>query len=244
MPSIVRTDGPKRQELPQIPKDKTAEFARYLQTLSYPERRDLGKNGMGNQYNVGRVPDTAVTANKMAVKHLKPTQGEIDAEKVQGMMSDVDRFKKDIYFASVDNDILDGHHRLAAVKHDNPNNKVTVIKANIPIKDLIQAAHEFSGSHSQGIAEMIKLRDLVLEVKITPKLARLIATKLGVENEVDLDQLRRGMDVEQEHVDTIRSLDADPTPILLTVARIAIDHLRELPDYYTRLDKMEKVTTR
>lgn len=163
MSTIVQTDtGPKRRQLPQIPKDETAEFARYLQTLSYPERRNSAPSGgMGNQYNVGHVSDVAVTANKLAVKHLVPTQSEFDAEKVQGMMSGVEKFKDDIYFIAQDNKILDGHHRLAAVKHDSPDNKVTAIRVDMPIEDLIQAAHEFSGSHTADIQEVIKLKDLI-----------------------------------------------------------------------------------
>lgn len=161
MPTIVQTgNGPKRKQLPQIPKDRIAEFARYLQTLSYPERRDMGHNGMGNQYNVGRVSDVAVTANKIAVKNMKPTQSEFDAEKVQGMMQNLESFKDDIFFISKDNKILDGHHRWAALKQDNPDTIVTVIRADIPIEDLIQAALEFSPER-EDVTEMIKLKDLI-----------------------------------------------------------------------------------
>ena len=161
MPTIVQTGaGPKRKQLPQIPKDRIAEFARYLQTLSYPERRDMGHNGMGNQYNVGRVSDVAVTANKLAVKFLKPTQGEFDAEKVQSMLRHVEDFRNDIFFVSQDDHLLDGHHRWAALKQDNPDQKVRVIRADIPIKDLIRAALEFSPER-EDITEMIKLKDLI-----------------------------------------------------------------------------------
>jgi hypothetical protein len=41
-------------------------------------------------------------------------------------------------------------------------------------------------------------------------------------------ELKRGIEVEQEH-----SKDKD------TAREIALDHLLEIPDYYTRLDKME-----
>ena len=161
MDAIVKSSGPKRNQLPQIPKDKVAEFARYLQTLSYPERRDMGHSGTGNQYNVGRVSDVAVTAQKVAVKHLKPTQGEMDAEKVQGMMKNVDSFKDDIFFVDKDNKIMDGHHRWAAMKQVNPDQKVTVIQVDIPIEDLVQAGREFGSSFSQDITEMIKLKNLI-----------------------------------------------------------------------------------
>ena len=47
--------------------------------------------------------------------------------------------------------------------------------------------------------------------------------------DVSPDQLRSGTEVEKEHT-------SDPA----TAQRIAMDHLAELPDYYTRLDKMEE----
>lgn len=46
--------------------------------------------------------------------------------------------------------------------------------------------------------------------------------------EVDLDELRMGIEVEQEHGVDMRE-----------AGQIAMDHLREFPDYYTRLTKME-----
>ena len=65
-----------------------------------------------------------------------------------------------------------------------------------------------------------------------------IAAELGISDVVDLDQLRRGMEVELEHGlrDPITNVtDDDPH----TTAKIALAHLRELPDYYDRLEMME-----
>lgn len=45
---------------------------------------------------------------------------------------------------------------------------------------------------------------------------------------VDMDELRMGIEVEQEHTSDLRE-----------AGKIAMDHLREFPDYYTRLTKME-----
>jgi len=45
----------------------------------------------------------------------------------------------------------------------------------------------------------------------------------------DLQQLLMGIKVEQEH-----------TSNRMTALEIATDHLEEIPDYYTRLEKMEK----
>ncbi|MCC6906866.1 MAG: hypothetical protein IT430_02905 [Phycisphaerales bacterium] len=55
---------------------------------------------------------------------------------------------------------------------------------------------------------------------------------------VDLDQFRRGLEVEFEH--GLRDPDTNVTndDELLT-GKIAWAHLKEFPDYYTRLDKLE-----
>ena len=70
-----------------------------------------------------------------------------------------------------------------------------------------------------------------------------LAEQLGVAGEVDLDQLRIGMDVEVEHGrrDPLTNVtDDDP----MMTAKIALAHLRELPDYYTRLTTMEAAAER
>ena len=53
-----------------------------------------------------------------------------------------------------------------------------------------------------------------------------------------LDDLRRGMDVELEHGSRDpRTNVTNDDPVL--TGKIALAHLREMPDYYTRLDVME-----
>ncbi len=62
---------------------------------------------------------------------------------------------------------------------------------------------------------------------------RKIGEKIGVDfNKVDVNELARGIQVEFEHEDLIGK-----DPILS--AKIALKHLEEFPDYYTRLKKME-----
>jgi hypothetical protein len=67
-----------------------------------------------------------------------------------------------------------------------------------------------------------------------------IGEKLGITwDKFDVDQFRRGMDVELEHGtvnSNINVTNDDP----LATGKIALAHLSELPDYYDRLDKMEK----
>ena len=68
---------------------------------------------------------------------------------------------------------------------------------------------------------------MVASNKVTRVTAKRIGDKLRVNwRKVDLEQLRTGIEHEQEHTD-----DLD------TAARIALDHLYETPDYYARLEK-------
>lgn len=71
--------------------------------------------------------------------------------------------------------------------------------------------------------------------------AREIAAKLGIDfatSAFDAAQFQSGLDVEAEHgaVNPATNVtDDDP----LVTGKIALAHLHEMPDYYTRLKKME-----
>ncbi len=74
----------------------------------------------------------------------------------------------------------------------------------------------------------------------TEKQAKEIGEKLGIKwDKFDIEQFRMGMVVELEHgtVDPNTNVTDDD---MLTTGKIALAHLNEFPDYYTRLDKMEK----
>ena len=69
-----------------------------------------------------------------------------------------------------------------------------------------------------------------------------IATRFGMDFETlkyDLEQFRMGLDVELEH--GLRSPKTDVTGDDSTLTgKIALAHLNEFPDYYTRLAAMER----
>ena len=69
--------------------------------------------------------------------------------------------------------------------------------------------------------------------------ARSIGTRLGLDwAQIDLEQFRRGLEVELEH--GARDPETNVTnddPVL--TGKIAWAHLKEIRDYYTRLDQME-----
>jgi Protein of unknown function (DUF5661) len=59
----------------------------------------------------------------------------------------------------------------------------------------------------------------------------------------DVEQFRRGMEVELEHgLRDPRTNVTDDDPVL--TGRIALAHLNEFPDYYTRLERMEEEAKR
>ncbi len=70
----------------------------------------------------------------------------------------------------------------------------------------------------------------------TAKEAKSIAKELGIDfKRYDVEQFRQGINVELEHCNVT---NCDP----LLTGKIAQAHLNELPDYYTRLAKMEEAS--
>jgi len=73
----------------------------------------------------------------------------------------------------------------------------------------------------------------------TAEEAKKIGEQIGIDwSKFDVEQFRMGMDVELEHglVDPVTNVTNDDP---LTTGKIALAHLNEFPDYYTRLAKME-----
>jgi len=74
----------------------------------------------------------------------------------------------------------------------------------------------------------------------TTQEAKKIGKSLGIDwIKFDIEQFRSGMDVELEHgiCDKHTNVSNDDPTI---TGKIALAHLNEFPDYYTRLDEMEK----
>ncbi len=80
--------------------------------------------------------------------------------------------------------------------------------------------------------------------RFTAEEAKGIGEALGIDwGRFDVEQFRMGLDVELEH--GLRDLATNVTnddPI--TTGKIALAHLNEFPDYYTRLDQMEEEANR
>jgi hypothetical protein len=75
----------------------------------------------------------------------------------------------------------------------------------------------------------------------TAEEARQVGSQVGIDWDsapFDVEQFRSGMDVELEHGlhDPATNVTNDDP---LVTGKIALAHLNEFPDYYTRLEKME-----
>ena len=80
----------------------------------------------------------------------------------------------------------------------------------------------------------------------TAEEARQVGEQIGIDwatAPFDVDQFRRGMDVELEHGlhDAATNVTGDDP---LVTGKIALAHLNEFPDYYSRLERMEEEAKR
>ena len=81
---------------------------------------------------------------------------------------------------------------------------------------------------------------MVSKRMFTAEEARRVGDRIGINwSEVDLEQFRMGLEVELEH--GVRNVVTNVTnDDLVLTGKIALAHLMELPDYYTRLMRMEE----
>lgn len=78
------------------------------------------------------------------------------------------------------------------------------------------------------------------KTSFTPEEAKEIGDKLAIDwTKWNVEQFRMGLDVELEHGTISPSTNVTDDDPLLT-GKIALAHLNEFADYYTRLAEMEK----
>lgn len=94
---------------------------------------------------------------------------------------------------------------------------MTTIQINSNNGDLMSSTKHFSSEDAKNIGE-----------------------KLGIKwDKFDVEQFRMGLDVELEHGKISPATNVTNNDPIMT-GKIALAHLNEFPDYYTRLSKMEK----
>jgi hypothetical protein len=80
---------------------------------------------------------------------------------------------------------------------------------------------------------------MIKKRQFSTKEAQLIGAQFKIDwSQIDLEQFRRGLEVELEHgaIDPETNVTGDDVKL---TGKIAWAHLKEIPDYYTRLDRME-----
>jgi hypothetical protein len=80
---------------------------------------------------------------------------------------------------------------------------------------------------------------MIKKQQFSSKQARSVGMQLKIDlSQIDLEQFRRGLEVELEHgaIDSETNVTGDD---LVLTGKIVWAHLKEIRDYYTRLDRME-----
>ncbi len=118
--------GIKREDMPQIQGDDKPEFFKWLT-----------KQGV------------MATQTKKSAGELKPTQSDLNADKVTEMSKSIvdgDYPQGTDPIVSSDGYILDGHHRWAAHREADPDHEFNVRLIDQPIKQLLETVREFPKS--------------------------------------------------------------------------------------------------
>ena len=80
--------------------------------------------------------------------------------------------------------------------------------------------------------------------RTTPEEAKRVGDAIGVDwDRFDLELFRAGMDVEFEHGSHDPQTDVTGDDPIVT-GKIALAHMKEFPDYYERLEQMEREAER
>jgi hypothetical protein len=102
----------------------------------------------------------------------------------------------------------------------------------------LEAAAEKDPLHSPILAKVTEQR------RTTTEEAKRVGDAIGVDWErFDLEQFRAGMDVELEHGSHDPQTDVTGDDPIVT-GKIALAHMKEFPDYYERLERMEREAER
>ncbi len=79
-----------------------------------------------------------------------------------------------------------------------------------------------------------------MKKEFTTEEAQTIGEKIGIDfSKYSIEEFRKGLGVELEHGTASTETNVTNDDELIT-AKIAWAHLKEIPDYYTRLQKMEQ----
>jgi len=122
--SILRTQGSlniPRNKMPQIMQDHIKEFIKELEKEGIP-----------------------VSMRSVPISTLKPTQKEVNSEKILKKMDALSSgATPKPFIISIDNFVLDGHHQFYALKELDSKSKVVAYIVGLKMNELLKYAHDF-----------------------------------------------------------------------------------------------------
>jgi hypothetical protein len=143
--AVLELEKRVRAEMPQIPVDKVQEFVTFL-----------------------RARGVAVEPGNVGVSALRASQDDLNKSKVERIKAKglAELLKGPPLLLANEYDVLDGHHRAAAIKELDPEAKVPCLVIQCGIDAAIAHAHEFPHAEVRGINDgVIKVRVVVKRAK-------------------------------------------------------------------------------
>ena len=109
------------------------------------------------------------------------------------------------------------------------------------MEEIMKLPEYITISEVKRVCRELKIRDwtTMKTVKVLPKEARIILSNINTEKmKVPLEEFRRGLEVELEHGTRFRDANVTNNHPVLT-GMIVLAHLKEMMDYYERLEVAE-----
>jgi len=110
----------------------------------------VGKDDVKKFRNfVKRVYGIKSRVTRRKAKDLKPSQKEINRERIDDLIDNENILKKVLVplVISGDNYVVDGHHRWAAYRLKKPNKSLPVVEIDAPIKDVLGISIAWGAKH-------------------------------------------------------------------------------------------------
>lgn len=100
-----------------------------------------------------RLNGVKVVKQKVLAKSLKPTQNEINTDKVKKMLTAPDEVLRKIIIVSKDGYVLDGHHRWLALINKDDKAYIPVWRVDINMQELLAMTHKFDKVEYKNLSE-------------------------------------------------------------------------------------------
>lgn len=144
--ATVNPNGIKRDNLPQIKQEDVGSFANFLKKAKVP-------------YKVGTVSN---------LEKIKPLQDKLNLEKVKEMTGDIEQIADQLLIVSREGSLMDGHHRLAALKMKKVPAKV--LRIGLPLKAAYSVMSKFNKTENKSIHEFL-LKNILEDWMFEPHIA-------------------------------------------------------------------------